>query len=121
LQRIQNVQEGKRHQKKRQLAAFVFVPSIFWENFPTAEVLNDIGRNFLLGNRKKIAKYLMTTFTCRSTFLYVMKIPTFFLFRLTVCGSTRALSRQLSYAGCMYLLYTERGKTKREREVRNVG
>jgi hypothetical protein len=24
----------------------------------------------LLGNRKKIAKFLMKTFTCRSTFLY---------------------------------------------------
>jgi hypothetical protein len=33
--------------------------------------LNDIGRNSLLGSRKKIAKFLMRTFTCRSTFLYV--------------------------------------------------
>jgi hypothetical protein len=32
--------------------------------------LNDIGRNSLLGERKKIAKFLMRTFTCRSTFLY---------------------------------------------------
>ncbi len=32
--------------------------------------LNDIGRNCLLGNRKKIAKFLMSTFTYRSTFLY---------------------------------------------------
>jgi hypothetical protein len=32
--------------------------------------LNDIGRNCLLGNRKKIAKFLMRAFTCRSTFLY---------------------------------------------------
>jgi hypothetical protein len=32
--------------------------------------LNDIGRNCLLGNRKKIAKFFMRTFTCRSTFLY---------------------------------------------------
>jgi hypothetical protein len=37
LQRIQNVQEGKRDQKKRHLAAFVFVPSFFGEKFPTAE------------------------------------------------------------------------------------
>jgi hypothetical protein len=36
LQRI-NVQEGKRHQKKRHLAAFVFVPSVFGYKFPTAE------------------------------------------------------------------------------------
>jgi hypothetical protein len=35
-----------------------------------ADKLNDIGRNLLLGNRKKIAKFLMRTFTCRSTFLY---------------------------------------------------
>jgi hypothetical protein len=32
--------------------------------------LNDIGRNSLLGKRKKIAKFLMRTFTYRSTFLY---------------------------------------------------
>jgi hypothetical protein len=32
--------------------------------------LNDIGRNLLPGNRQKIAKCLMRTFTCRSTFLY---------------------------------------------------
>jgi hypothetical protein len=37
LQRIQNVQEGKRHQKKRHLAAIVFVPYVFGEKFPTAE------------------------------------------------------------------------------------
>jgi hypothetical protein len=30
----------------------------------------NIGRNCLLGLRKKIAKFLMRTFTCRSTFLY---------------------------------------------------
>jgi hypothetical protein len=34
--------------------------------------LNYIGRNSLLGNSKKIAKFLMSTFTCRSTFLYSM-------------------------------------------------
>jgi hypothetical protein len=34
------------------------------------DILNDVGRNSLLGNRKKIAKFLMSTFTCRSTFLY---------------------------------------------------
>jgi hypothetical protein len=36
----------------------------------SSKILNDIGRNSLLGNRKKIAKCLMRTFTCRSTFLY---------------------------------------------------
>jgi hypothetical protein len=39
LQRIQNVQEGKRHQKKETSSyAFVFVPSVFGEKFPTAEI-----------------------------------------------------------------------------------
>ncbi len=56
--------KGKDIRKKRHLDAFVFVPSVFGEK------LNDIGRNFLLGSRKKIAKCLMRTFTCRSTFLY---------------------------------------------------
>jgi hypothetical protein len=37
MQRIQNVQEGKNIRKNRHLAAFVFVPSVFWEKFPTAE------------------------------------------------------------------------------------
>jgi hypothetical protein len=37
LQRIKNLQEGKRHQKKRHLDAFVFVPSVFGDKFPTAE------------------------------------------------------------------------------------
>jgi hypothetical protein len=37
LQRIQNVQEGKTIRKKRLLAAFVIVPSVFGEKFPTAE------------------------------------------------------------------------------------
>jgi hypothetical protein len=35
----------------------------------SSKILNVIGRNCLLGNRKKIAKFLMRTFTCRSTFL----------------------------------------------------
>jgi hypothetical protein len=34
LQRFQNLQDGKRHQK---IAAFVFVLSVFGEKFPTAE------------------------------------------------------------------------------------
>ncbi len=37
--------------------------------------LNGVGRNCLLGNRKKIAKFLMRTFTCRSTFLYANAPP----------------------------------------------
>jgi hypothetical protein len=37
LQKIQNVQEGKRHKKMRRLAAFVFVPFVFGEKIPKAE------------------------------------------------------------------------------------
>jgi hypothetical protein len=37
LQKIQNVQEGKRHRKKRHIAAFIFVPSVFGKKFPAAE------------------------------------------------------------------------------------
>jgi hypothetical protein len=44
----------------------------YWHNKQTNSwILNDIGRNSLLGKRKKIAKFLMRTFTYRSTFLYV--------------------------------------------------
>ncbi len=44
------------------LAAFVFVPSVFWEKISTAE----------FGDRLKLlaGTFLMRTFTCRSTFLY---------------------------------------------------
>ncbi len=63
LQRIQNVQEGRRHQKKETSSCFCLCSC--W-------ILNDIGRNFLSGNRKKIAKCWMRTFTCRSTFLYAV-------------------------------------------------
>ncbi len=45
----------------------------FWEEVSNSRILNDIGRNSLLANRKKIAKFLMRTFTCRSTFLYVRR------------------------------------------------
>ncbi len=37
----------------------------------SSKILNDIGRISMLGNRKKIAKFLTRAFTCRSTFLYV--------------------------------------------------
>jgi hypothetical protein len=38
------------------------------ENIPAAEfgMISAFGRNCLLGHRKKIAKFLMRTFTCRS-------------------------------------------------------
>jgi hypothetical protein len=51
-------------------SAFVFVPSVFVENIPTAEFGMIISTNCLLGHRKKIANFLMRTFTFRSTFLY---------------------------------------------------
>jgi hypothetical protein len=37
LQKIRNVHEGKRHQKTGHLPAFVFVPSVLGEKFPTDE------------------------------------------------------------------------------------
>ncbi len=54
-------------------AAHVIVPSVFGENISAAEFWNDIGRNACWGIERKKAKFLMRTFTCRSTFLYVMK------------------------------------------------
>jgi hypothetical protein len=63
--------KGKDIRKKRHLAAFVFIPPVLGEKFPTAEFgMISVGRNFLLGNRKKIAKCLTRAFTYRSTFLY---------------------------------------------------
>ncbi len=47
------------------LSAYVFVPSFVGKIFQQP-ILNDIGRNRLLGHTKKIAKFLMKTFTCRS-------------------------------------------------------
>ncbi len=46
----------------------------YWHNKQTNSwILNNIGRNSLLGKRKKIAKFLMRTLTYRSTFLYGRK------------------------------------------------
>ena len=45
---------------------FLFL-GCFWGEVSNSLILNDIGRNFLLGSRKKIAKCLMKTFTCRSS------------------------------------------------------
>ncbi len=68
--RIQNVQEGKRHKKKETSSCFCLCSLFFGGKVSNSWILNNIGRNFLLGSRKKIAKCLMMTFTCRSTFLY---------------------------------------------------
>ncbi len=51
-------------------AAYVFVLSVFGENIPTAEFGMILAGNCLLRHRKRNAKFLMRTFTCRSTFLY---------------------------------------------------
>jgi hypothetical protein len=51
-------------------SCFCLCSFCFWGEVYNSWILNDIGRNSLLGNKKKIAKFLMRTFTCRSTFLY---------------------------------------------------
>ncbi len=43
-----------------------------------SRIMNDIGSNSLLGKRNKIAKFLMRTFTYRSTFLYAGSYTTGF-------------------------------------------
>jgi hypothetical protein len=55
------------------LAAFVFVPSVFGENIPTAEFGMISAEIACWDNKKKIAKFLMRTFICRSTFFYGAK------------------------------------------------
>ncbi len=61
-------------------------------HIPTGEYGMISGRNCLLGHRKKITQFLMRTFTCRSTFLYVcvecrtFSVMFFFHFRTpTIC------------------------------------
>jgi hypothetical protein len=43
-------------------------------NITNSRIFSDIDRNCLLGNRKKIAKFLMKTFTCHSAFLYASTV-----------------------------------------------
>ncbi len=72
LQRILNVQEGKKTSGKETSSCICLCSFCFWGE---CWILNNIDRNFLLGNSKKvIAKCLMRTFTCRSTFLYAMQV-----------------------------------------------
>ncbi len=109
LQRIENVQEGKRHQKKETSSCFCLCPFCFWGVVSNSWILNDIGRNFLLGNRKKIAKCLMRTFTYRSTFLYDLQYECSMqvwlherqinnqLFNFTFCTKTWFRSRLQKY------------------------
>jgi hypothetical protein len=60
-----------------------------WPEVSNSWILNDIGRKSLLGNRKKIAKFLMRTFTCRSTFLYDVEPQPAYDFRNS--GNSRPL------------------------------
>ena len=101
LQRMQNVKEGKegkKYQKKETSSCFCLCSFCFWgevSNIWILWILNDISRNFLLGSRKKIAKWgLMRTFTCRSTFLYAGSILswTFYFLLNWPNKSLRALS-----------------------------
>jgi hypothetical protein len=45
--------KGKDIRKKIHLAAFVFVPSVFGGEVSNIRILSVIGRNLLLGSRKK--------------------------------------------------------------------
>ncbi len=55
----------------------------FWGEVSNSWILNGIGRKSLLGNGKKIAKFLMRTFTYRSTFLYAWTNSDYFHFDLS--------------------------------------
>jgi hypothetical protein len=61
--------------------------------------LNDIGRNFLLGNRKKIAKCLMRTFTGRSTFLCVPGYGHFTVIVSEFCKTEFTINVPVVYMG----------------------
>ncbi len=65
----------KRKNIRKKINQIFKLPNLFgnrliWGELSNSCILNDIGRNSLLGNRRKIAKFLMSTFTYRSTFLY---------------------------------------------------
>ncbi len=77
LHRIQIVQKRKRHQKTETSCCFCLCSFCFWGEVSNSWILNDIGSNFMLGNRKKIAKCLMRTFTCHSSpFIYARGLCT---------------------------------------------
>jgi hypothetical protein len=65
---MQRIQKGKDIRKKKHLASFVFVPSVLGEKFPTAE-FRMISAETFWWEVLKIAKCLMRTFTCPSSFL----------------------------------------------------
>ncbi len=61
MQKIQNVQEGKRHQNKETHSCFCLCSFRVGGEVSNSWILNDIGRNLFLGSRRKIAKCLMMT------------------------------------------------------------
>ncbi len=73
-------------EKKETSGCFCLCSFCFWGEVSNSWILNDIGRNFLLGSRKKIAKCLMRTFTCRSTFLYAVGLQNVLLFCCYLLG-----------------------------------
>ncbi len=44
----------------------------FWGKYSSNRIWNYVSRNCLLGHRKKIAKFLTRTFTCRSTYPHIL-------------------------------------------------
>jgi hypothetical protein len=70
-------------------------------NITNSWIFSNIGRNCLLGNRKKIAKFLMRTFTCHSTFLYASRV----LYYVSIpsdCAGLRAQSTYITVRGQSY-------------------
>ncbi len=59
--------KGKDIRKKRQLAAFVFVPSVFREKFPTAE-FGMISQKLLTGKKKENSQMFNEDFYLPLTF-----------------------------------------------------
>ncbi len=78
----------------------------FWGKYSNRQIQNDIGRNCLLGHSKKIAKFLMMTFTCRSPFLNVSSVKNIFL----IYKEIQMGSGAKSYMKMDFLIYEEMHK-----------
>ncbi len=74
IQKCSNEYRGKLKPVCTAVVAYSWSYAVFGQPLrcgrPHSWIWNDIGRNCWLGHRKKIAKFLMRTFTCRSIFLY---------------------------------------------------
>jgi hypothetical protein len=70
---------------------------LIWGEVSNSWILNDIGRNFLLGNRRKIAKFSMSTFTYRSTFLYGLNLQVMSELRDFTVGTRKENSLTVYY------------------------